>query len=128
MKGKTIALWVLNVLLALLYLFASSHKIQGGPEVAKGFATYGLSAGFARFIGVCELLGAVGLLVPRTRFWAAVGLLPIMAGAVFMHFTHREVSHGVPAAVILLLVALSAYGRRRESGRIFARGKLLTGT
>src|SRR5688572_2654181 len=80
-------LWVLQVLLALLFLFAGGTKmVMSAPELT---AQTPLSAPFLRFIGVLELLGGLGLILPgllhiRTALTplAAAGLSIIMIGAV----------------------------------------------
>ncbi len=82
----TYALWFVQILLALLFLFA------GGMKLALPIDTLGLPfllpAVFVRFVGMCEVLGALGLLLPgalRTRTeltpLAALGLTTIMVGA-----------------------------------------------
>ena len=80
-----LALWILQVLLALLFLFAGGMKlIMPIEEMTQQIAMPGL---FLRFIGVCEVLGGLGLVLP----WlagirpgltplAAVGLVIIMVG------------------------------------------------
>ena len=59
-------------------------------------------------IGVFEILGAVGLLIPRTSAIASVGLIIIMVGALFTHLTHNEMTNAIlPFAVIVLLVFIA---------------------
>jgi len=111
-------LWIVQGLLAALFLFAGGMKLVLPPEalVAPGLAIPVL---FLRFIGVCEVLGALGLILPgllRIRPGltplAAAGLSIIMIGA-----TATSLMTG-PAALALipfatgLLAAFVAYGRR----------------
>ena len=73
------------------------------------FGSMGLPGWFTYLIGGAELLGGIGLLVPRTVRMAAQGLLVIMAGTVIMHATVLPggMAKGGPALVfLLLLVAL----------------------
>ena len=79
-------LWVLQILLAALFLFTGVTKQLMSPEQLTAGSP--LSAGFLRFIGVCEILGAFGLILPgllRIRPGltplAALGLLVIVTGA-----------------------------------------------
>jgi len=74
---------------------------------------------FLKFIGVCEVLGALGLILPgllRIRRsltpLAAIGLLIIMIGAVVVSIMGPGVGSALPALVIGLLCAFVAYGRR----------------
>ncbi|MEK6302371.1 MAG: DoxX family protein [Acidobacteriota bacterium] len=83
----TYALWIVQVLLALLFLFSGGAKLVLSPEeLLKGPVV--LPVLFLRFIGVCEVLGALGLILPgllRIRPGltplAAAGLVIIMIGA-----------------------------------------------
>jgi uncharacterized membrane protein YphA (DoxX/SURF4 family) len=109
-------LWIVQVLLALLFLFGGGAKLVLPPEVLKGPVP--IPVLFLRFIGVCEVLGALGLILPgllRIRPGltplAAAGLVIIMIGA-----TVVNLMSGTPAvALITLLVGLLAtfvaYGR-----------------
>lgn len=108
-------LWLLQILLALLFLFSGIVKFMiPAEDMAKDLPSY-LSIGFICFIGVCEILGGIGLVVPwLTKIkpgltpLAAVGLLIIMIGAVAV--SPFDVKALIPAS-IGLLCALVAYGR-----------------
>ena len=111
------ALWTVQVLLALTFLFAGSAKfVMSGGDLTKDID---LPVLFLRFIGACEVLGALGLVLPgllRRDRWltplAAIGLVIIMIGAVVV----TVASMGIPPAlfplVVGLLAASVAYGRR----------------
>src|SRR5262245_23448243 len=80
-------LWTLQGLLALLFLFAGGTKLAMDP-IALAAQSH-MSATFVQFIGVCELLGAVGLVAPwltgirqSLTPLAAALLVVIMIGAV----------------------------------------------
>src|SRR6185295_19495079 len=87
-----IALWIIQVLLALLFLFAGGTKLILPIDVMRSMGSPNqviLPGLLIRFIGVCEVLGALGLVLPgllRIRPGltplAAAGLLIIMIGAV----------------------------------------------
>lgn len=118
-SALNIALWVVQVLLALLFLWAGGMKLVLPLEKLAGpVALPGL---FVRFIGVAEVLGGLGLLLPgllRIRpiltSWAAAGLVIIMVGAVVITLLGGV---GVGLALIPgvtgLLAAFVAYGRWR---------------
>ncbi|MDB4985536.1 MAG: DoxX family protein [Myxococcaceae bacterium] len=106
-KSKTIAVWVICVLLAALFVFAGLPKVMSDPRAVEGFAKAGFPGWFLLFIGAAEIAGAVGLLIPRLRFWAAAGLFIIMIGAVTTHLRAGDSPDKVaPAATALVLTAL----------------------
>ena len=115
----SIALWIIQVLLALLFLFAGGVKlIMPIEEMTKGMpvAIPGL---FLRFIGVCEVLGGLGLVFPmllRLKPWltpiAAVGLGIIILGAIAFSLKLGVMQALLPFVVELLLIFV-AYGRWR---------------
>lgn len=110
-KGKTIALWIVSGLLAAMFLFSGASKLLALDKVKPMFVQYGYAPWFATFIGVCETLGAIGLLIPRLAGLAAAGLAIIMAGAVYTHLSHNETAHGMIPLVLLVLLAGISYVR-----------------
>ncbi len=117
MSSKTtkIALLVVCVLLALEYAFAGIPKMMGQDEAVQGFRHAGFSDGFRLFIGAAEVSGALGLLVPRLRFWAATGLSIIMIGALVTHVrAHDTFAKMAPAAISLILLVLTAWTTRHR--------------
>lgn len=112
------ALWIVQGLLAALFLFAGVMKLVMPIEaMTREMPMPGL---FLRFIGVCEVLGALGLILPawlRIRpgltSLAAIGLLLIMLGAIVLTFTHGGVTEAAIPFVVALLLAFVIYGRQR---------------
>jgi uncharacterized membrane protein YphA (DoxX/SURF4 family) len=117
-----IALWIIQILLALLFLFAGGTKLYFSPEVLAAMGPPNqvhLPGLFLQFIGVCEVLGALGLVLPgllrirpKLTPLAAIGLLIIMIGAVVVSIMGPGVGSAMPALVFGLLCAFVAYGRR----------------
>ena len=110
-------LWVIQVLLALLFVFAGGMKLVLPLEQLAG--PVALPGWFIRFIGVAELLGGIGLVLPamlRIRPGltplAAVGLVIIMIGAVAISASIDVTSALIPL-IVGLLAAFVAYGRAR---------------
>jgi uncharacterized membrane protein YphA (DoxX/SURF4 family) len=120
-----IALWIIQILLALLFLFAGGTKLYFSPEVLAAMGPPNqvhLPGLFLKFIGVCEVLGGLGLILPglfkirpQLTSFAAAGLLIIMIGAVVVTIAGPGVGPAVPAVVIGLLCAFVAYGRRQKA-------------
>jgi len=113
-----ILLWIIQVLLALLFLFGGGVKlIMPIEEMVK---QTGMSALFLRFIGVCEVLGGLGLVLPgllRIKTFltplAAAGLAIIMIGAVVITLAGGLVAPALFPFVTAVLLAFIAYGRWR---------------
>src|SRR5713226_6132301 len=114
----TYALWIVQGLLAALFLFAGGMKlVLPVEEMTKQIQLPGL---FLRFIGVAEVLGAIGLVLPgllRIRPGltplAAAGLVIIMIGATVVTLASGMVAPALISLVVGLLAALVAYGRWR---------------
>ena len=112
------ALWIAQGLLAAVFLFAGGIKLYLPiEELTKQMPVPGL---FVRFIAVCEVLGAVGLILPgllRIRPGltplAAAGLVIIMIGATVITLVGGDVVPALIPLVVGLLSALVAYGRWR---------------
>lgn len=116
------ALWIAQVLLALAFVSAGAIKLITPDEMLT--AWYPFPALFIRFIGVCELLGAVGMILPgllRVREvltpLAAAGLASIMAGAVVTTLAIGGGTAAVMPLVLGLLAVFVAYGRTRSVSR-----------
>lgn len=112
-----IVLWILQVLLAAMYLWHGWLMIAPPPEVAAIMNTF-LPTWFRLFIGIAELLAAVGLILPgltRIMPWlttlAAAGLMIVMASATVVHLSRGETGSAISGFVIFLLVTFVAYMR-----------------
>lgn len=111
-------LWVVQVLLALLFLFAGGTKLV---MPAKELTASGpLPAPFLRFIGVMEIVGGLGLILPgmlriRTELTplAAAGLVIIMSGAVVVTILTMDFAMAIMPFVTGVLALFVAYGRWR---------------
>ncbi len=112
------ALWIVQGLLALLFLFAGGMKLVVPLEKLAGPVP--LPGAFMRFIGVAEVLGAIGLILPQLLGirpgltpLAAAGLLIIMIGATAVTLAGGDFAHVAIPLVVGLLAAFVAYGRWR---------------
>ena len=113
-----VLLWVIQVLLACLFLFAGGVKLVMPIEALTAGAPILLPGWFLRFIGTAEVLGAVGLILPwmlcirpTLTPMAAAGLFIIMIGATSITLTTGPASLAVMPLVAGLLASLVAYGR-----------------
>jgi hypothetical protein len=116
-----ILLWIIQILLALLFLFSGGMKLAIPADQLQAQAPPTMihfSNLFMKFIGVCEVLGALGLVLPgllrvgkSLTGLAAVGLTIIMIGAVVVSVMGMGISAGVIPFVVCLLCAFVAYER-----------------
>jgi hypothetical protein len=126
----TYALWIVQALLAALFLFAGGMKLVLPLEKLTGEVP--LPGLFLRFIGVAEALGALGLILPgllRIRPGltplAAAGLAIIMVGATVITLMSGAVALALIPLVAGLLAAFVAYGRWRVAPHGGSRGSVL---
>ena len=115
-----IALWVVQVLLATAFLVSGATKLSQPKEklVKKMAWMEDFSQPTVRIIGVLEVLGAIGTVLPALTGilpWltplAALGLVLTMIGAALTHLRRAEYDGIAVAAVLLILAAFVAYGR-----------------
>lgn len=111
-------LWTAQVLLALVFLFAGGMKLVMPIEMLKG--PVALPGAFLRFIGVCETLGAIGLILPSVLRikpgltpLAASGLIIIMIGATVVTLIGGMVGPALVPVVVGSLATFVANGRWR---------------
>ena len=115
-KKAGVLLWIIQGLLALVFLFAGGMKLVTPLEELT--AQMPLPGWFVRFLGVAEVLGALGLVLPgllRIRPGltplAAAGLVIIMIGATVITLVGGMVAVALMNVVVALLAAFVAYGR-----------------
>jgi hypothetical protein len=112
----SIVLWIAQGLLAALFLFAGGVKLVLPPEALAGSVPMPIL--FLRFIGICEVLGALGLILPmalkiRTALTplAAAGLVIIMIGATIVTLMEGMVAPALVPFASGLVAAVVAHGR-----------------
>ena len=115
-----IALWVVQVLVALAFVVSGATKLsQPKEKLLKKWAwVEDFSQRTVRIIGSLEVLGAIGIvlpsltgIVPSLTPLAALGLVLTMIGAALTHLRRAEYGAIAVNAVLLILAAFVAYGR-----------------
>ena len=112
-----VALWILQVLLAALFLWHGWLFLSPPAELVeimnKEFALW-----FRIFLGVAEVLAAIGLIVPGvTRILpslipiTAVCLMIVMVSATVLHSTRGETGSAITTAILFVVLAFVAYMR-----------------
>ena len=111
-KGRLITLRILSGLVALAFLAAGGSKLAGVTAMVEMFDKVGLGQWFRYLTGLLEVTGAIGLLIPRYAFYAAILLALVMVGAIIAHLTVLGTSPAAPI-VLLALSGTVAYLRKR---------------
>jgi uncharacterized membrane protein HdeD (DUF308 family) len=113
---KPVLLWIVQALLALTFLFAGGMKLVLPLEALT--AQSPLPGWFIRLVGVAEVLGAFGLILPgllriqrQLTPLAAAGLTIIMAGATVLTLATASARAAAIPLLVGLLAAAVAYGR-----------------
>ena len=114
-----IVLWVLQLLLAVAFLLHGLLFLAPPPDIAAQMYAV-LPVWFTIFLGIMEVLAAIGLTLPGlTRIapflvtWAAVGIMIVTASATVFHLVRGEISSAVITLLLLAMAAFLTYGRLR---------------
>ncbi len=115
----SIALWLLQGLLAAVFL-AHGWLLLAPPAEIAAVMNAQFPRAFWVFLGVAEVLAALGLILPgvtrilpRLTVTACLGLMIVMVSATGLHVARGETSSAVTTAILLGLITLVAYGRAR---------------
>jgi len=114
-----IVLWILQVLLAAAFFAHGWMMLAPPPEIAAQMNAM-LPRWFSLFIGVSEVLAAIGLTLPGvTRIypwlvtWAAVGIMIVMVSASVLHVARNEIPQALITLLLLAMATFVAYARHR---------------
>jgi putative oxidoreductase len=114
-----ILLWILQVLLALAF-FAHGWMFLFPPASIVEQMNASLPRWFQLFLGIAEVLAAIGLTLPGLSrikpwlvVWAAVGIMIVLISATIYHVVRNEMSSAVITAVMFALATFVAYMRWR---------------
>ena len=86
-RTTNLILWVVQAACAAVFLFAGSKKLMADPAMVGVFAKVGIGQWFRILTGTLEVVGGIGLLVPRFAAGAAAMLACVMIGATTAHLT-----------------------------------------
>jgi putative oxidoreductase len=122
-RAATIALWAIQILLGVFFLAAASvPKLAGEQTAVEMFDYIGLGQWFRYLVGILELAGGIGLLIPRLAGLAALGLAGVMVGATFtsVFVLHAGLASITPA-ILAVLAGLVARARWADVRGLIAR-------
>ena len=119
-SARNILARILQVFLALVFIKSGFDKLNQGSETVTMFVSMDLPGWFAYLIGGAELLGGIGLLMPRMVRPAALGLINIMVGALVMHAIKIPggLTNGIPAIMMLMLLSVLLLLPRQPAAQV----------
>jgi len=118
-RVASVALWVTQIVLAAMFLFAGGSKLVGAPAMVDLFAAIGLGQWFRYVTGAIEVSAAVALLIPSAALFGAMLVIPTMLGAAA---TNLFLSQSPLVPFVLLLAATAvAWVRRHQLKSVFSR-------
>lgn len=120
-RPATIGLWVLQVLLGLMFIVGSGFpKLVGEAYAVQLFDDLGVP--WLRFVvGVLEVAGGIGLLIPRLAGLAATCLVALMVGATVAQLFFLDEGFWYTPVIVGVLLAVVAVVRRHEIPASFRR-------
>jgi uncharacterized membrane protein YphA (DoxX/SURF4 family) len=98
--------------LALVFVAAGAFKLAGAKEAIDNFHRWGYPDWFRVVTGVIEVVGALGLLVPKASWIAAAGLSVTMLGAIATHLHSGEAAKAPLPLTLLILLVVVGWARR----------------
>jgi len=123
-KLPGVAVWACAIFLAVAFVFVGISKLQDPSAVrwTERFAHWGYPANASYVVGVFEILGGLGVLIPRWRRAAAAILVALMIGALCTHAVQAEFPRLIPPLVLGGLALLLYSSRLRPRGEQAAIG------
>lgn len=105
MKGSRILVWSVQILLGILFLWASRAKLLGLPVAVEMFRDFGYPDHFYLLVGMIEFVSAVLLFVPLLAGYGAIALGVVMIGAAVTHgFQHEPGKCFFAIAIFVMLL------------------------
>ncbi|MDA0563918.1 DoxX family protein [Streptomonospora sp. S1-112] len=118
-RAANIALWVVQVLMAVFFAFASAlPKLIAHESAVDFFAQMGAGTWFMYLIGVLELAGAVALVVPALSGLSGIALVGLMIGAFITQFVYFDGQNAATPVILGVLAAVVAWGRRDRTAAL----------
>jgi putative oxidoreductase len=121
---KHTAVWTAQIVLAAVFLFAAAPKLAGAHTSVQMFDQMGAGQWLRYFVGITELAGAIGLLIPRLAGLAAAGLAADMVGASIVNVVvlhSGAVALTIVLCIVCVLVARNHLSQAKVSAAVFGQ-------
>jgi uncharacterized membrane protein YphA (DoxX/SURF4 family) len=115
---RSAAVWAVAIFLAVAFVAVGLSKFEGASATrwSERFGQWGYPANAAYVVGVLEILGGLGVLIPRWRRAASLTLGVVMMGALCTHLVHAEFPRVIPPLVLGGVAFLMYWSHRRPTG------------
>jgi putative oxidoreductase len=110
-RAATIATWVVQVVMGLLFVGGGMAKLFADPALVDLFDEIGAGTWLMYFVGACEVAGGIGLLIPRLCGFAAAALSVLIVGAIVTNVAIVDENPTLPIVYLVVLAGL-VYRRR----------------
>jgi putative oxidoreductase len=123
-KAINISLWIAQGLMAAMFIMAGASKsFQPIDALATDMPWVNeVSSSLVRFIGISELLGGIGIIIPSLlrikpflTVWAAYGLIAVMVLAAGFHASRGEFGNIGANIIFIAIIAFVAWGRSKKA-------------
>jgi len=123
------ALWVNAIFLACLFVLVGWSKVEGPSAIqwAARFSHWGYAPVTRYVVAAIEIIGGVGLLLPRVRTLAAGAIILVMVGAFFTHIWHGEWLRMIPTCILGALTYVLFRLPSSWSQRLFRKSAPMAG-
>jgi uncharacterized membrane protein YphA (DoxX/SURF4 family) len=110
------AVWAGAILLGVAFVAVGLSKFHGASALrwSDRFRQWGYPANTAYVVGALEILGGIGVLIPRWRRVASLTLVVLMTVALCTHLVHAEFARVIPPLVLGGVAFLVYWSHRRE--------------
>jgi putative oxidoreductase len=116
------AIWVVQVLGAVLFFIAGFPKLSGDEQMIQTFAAIGIGQWLRYVTGLMKFGSAILLLIPTLSGLVTLLLVPMMIGAILTHLLIIGGSPALPVGV-LIVVSVVAWGRAETTLRLIWSNK-----
>jgi len=99
-------MFVFTITLSIVFALAGIVKVFRAKPMVDQFKEFGLPTFAVQIVGTLEVAGAVGLLMPSFKVYAAIGLFILMIGAVFNHIKVKHPIKTILPAFVLGLASI----------------------
>ena len=116
-KAKNIGFWIISILGALPFIGAGLSKLSSQPMMVAEFTHWGFPLWFMTFTGITEIVGAILLIVPKSRVYGGILLFVTMFVALIVHIVNGEISAAIAPIILAILPVTAGYFQFKRNGQ-----------